>query len=322
MSPQSLDDAQSPSETRWVLYTSGTTGTPKAIAHTLASLSRTVSKGASQVLTWGLTYDPNRMAGIQVILQSLVGGGQLVAAPPDQPLARRLEFFAAHSVDAISATPSVWRQLLQLPVSRELQLQQITLGGEIADQRILDALAGQYPNARIVHVFASTETGAAFSVRDGRAGFPLDYLHEAPRGIRLEIRDQVLFVHSPGASVAGEDGFASTGDIVEVIDDRVLFRGRASGVVNIGGSNVWPETVEELLRTHPDVAEAVVTSKHNSMTGNVLVATVTLHAEADADGAVKRLRSWVRERAPRTHVPATVTVVDEISVSATGKVVR
>jgi acyl-coenzyme A synthetase/AMP-(fatty) acid ligase len=310
--------------TRWVLYTSGTTGTPKPIAHTLASLSRTVVRDGADVssMVWGLLYDPNRMAGIQVVLQSLLSGARLVAPPLTDPLGQRIAALAAGGVDALSATPTLWRRILQLPNSADLALRQITLGGEIADQPVLDALRHRYPTARIVHVFASTETGAAFSVSDGRAGFPVSYLRDAPRGIALEIRDGILHVHSPGASAAGPDGFASTGDIVEIVDDRVVFRGRASGVVNVGGANVWPEEVEQLLRSHPAVADAVVTATPNPLAGNLLVARVVAAPDAERAGLGKLLRAFVREHAPSTHVPATVKVVDELETSAAGKVVR
>jgi acyl-coenzyme A synthetase/AMP-(fatty) acid ligase len=310
--------------TRWVLYTSGTTGIPKPVAHTLASLSRTVVRDGNDVssMVWGLLYDPNRMAGIQVVLQSLLSGARLVAPALSDPLGQRIAALAAGGVDALSATPTLWRRILQLPGSAELELRQITLGGEIADQPVLDALRHRYPHARIVHVFASTETGAAFSVSDGRAGFPVSYLRDAPRGISLEIREGILYVHSPGASVAGPDGFASTGDIVEIVDDRVVFRGRASGVVNVGGANVWPEEVEQLLRSHPDVADAVVTATPNPLAGNLLVARVVAAPDAETAGLGKTLRSFVRDRAPSTHVPATVKVVDQLETSASGKAVR
>jgi acyl-coenzyme A synthetase/AMP-(fatty) acid ligase len=309
--------------TRWVLYTSGTTGEPKPIAHTLASLSRTVvSDGDVSSMVWGLLYDPNRMAGIQVVLQSVLSGARLVAPSLTDPLSQRIAALAAGGVDALSATPTLWRRILQLPNSAELALRQITLGGEIADQPVLDALRHRYPTARIVHVFASTETGAAFSVSDGRAGFPVSYLRDAPRGIALEIRDGILHVHSPGASASGPDGFASTGDIVEIVDDRVVFRGRASGVVNVGGANVWPEEVEELLRSHPAVTDAVVTATPNPLAGNLLVARVVATPDAERAGLGKLLRSFVREHAPSTHVPATIKVVDELETSAAGKVVR
>lgn len=308
--------------TRWVLYTSGTTGEPKAISHSLQSLTRTAATGPGHHLVWGLLYDPNRMAGIQVILQGLLSGASVIAPSLHEPLAARVSAFLDADVNALSATPSLWRQILQLPAAAALPLRQITLGGEIADQRVLDALASAYPTARIVHVFASTETGAAFSVRDGREGFPVAYLHEPPRGVRLEIRESILHVHAPGASAAGDDGFASTGDIVEIAGDRVMFRGRASGVVNVGGANVWPEEVESILRQHPDVVEAVVTAKPNPMVGNVLVARVLLAPDANREGCAKRLRAWVRGQAPGTHVPASIHIDDDLELSAAGKVTR
>ncbi|MEQ9164203.1 MAG: AMP-binding protein, partial [Ilumatobacter fluminis] len=273
-------------------------------------------------MVWGLLYDPNRMAGLQVLLQALTTRSSLVIPDLHAPLTARLDTLVQGGVTALSATPSLWRQMLQAPQSTELGLRQITLGGEIADQRILDALAARFPDARIVHVFASTETGAAFSVRDGRAGFPVDFLDDAPKGIELDIRDGVLHVFSPGVSTAGPDGFASTGDRVDVVDDRVVFLGRDSGVVNIGGNNVWPEVVETMLREHDDVNDAVVTARPNPLMGNVLVATVELRPGVAADGMPKQLRSWVRDRAPRTHVPATVDIVERLEISSTGKVIR
>lgn len=308
--------------TRWVLFTSGTTGEPKPIVHTRNTLSRTVVTRPDPSVVWGLMYDPNRMAGLQVLLQASSTRSALVAPDLHAGLSERIDALVEGGVTALSSTPSLWRQILQVPRSADLDLKQITLGGEIADQRILDALAARYPAARIVHVFASTETGAAFSVRDGRAGFPSSFLEQAPKGIRLEVRDGVLHVFSPGVSTAGPDGFASTGDRVEVVDDRIVFLGRDSGVVNIGGNNVWPEVVETMLREHADVNDAVVTARPNPLMGNVLVATVELRPGVAADGMPKQLRSWVRGRAPRTHVPATVDIVERLEIASTGKVIR
>ena len=310
-------------ETVWTVYTSGTTGTPKPIHHTIRSLSRTVVLSSTAAEhRWGLLYDPNRMAGLQVILQAMRTRSDLVAPDQHLPLRQRVMELVEADVTALSATPTIWRQILQMREAVGWGLRQITLGGEIADQKVLTALASAFPEARIVHVFASTETGAAFSVRDGRAGFPVAYLDDPPRGIELQIRDDILHVHSPGVSAAGPDGFASTGDRVEIVDDRVLFRGRASGVVNVGGSNVWPEEVEAMLRTHPEVVEAVVTAKENPLSGNVLIASVVPAPDADLDRLGKRVRSWLRERVPATHVPAMVKILESVEMSSAGKVQR
>ncbi len=308
--------------TSWTLYTSGTTGTPKAIVHTLDSLSRTVAPGAGTDWIWGLLYDPNRMAGLQVLLQAWRSGAAIVAAQPGASLSERLQELVDGGVSAMSATPTLWRQILQSPISNQLNLRQITLGGEIADQPVLDALAARFPDARIVHVFAATETGAAFSVSDRRAGFPRSFLDDGYKGIKLRIVDGVLEVWSPGVDLADDDGFVSTGDCVELTDDRVYFRGRGTGVVNIGGVSVWPEQVEEILRQHPEVVEATVTSRANPMSGNILVASVRLVDDADRNGAGRRIRKWVRTRCPSYQVPASITVVDDIKISHTGKAQR
>ena len=309
-------------DTEWMVYTSGTTGEPKSISHRRAGLTRTaVRTNRTAELVWGMLYDPNRMAGLQVLVQALDSGAHVVVPRPDATLTERLDFLASHDVTAMSATPTMWRLILHQD-HPGLALRQITLGGEIADQTTLDALAERFPNARIVHVFASTETGAAFSVVDGRAGFPAAYLEDPPRGIRLAIRDDVLHVHCPNTGAAGSDGFASTGDVVEIVDDRVLFRGRASGVVNVGGANVWPEQVEVALRSHPDVDDAMVTARPNPVSGQILVASIVPASNVDEVGLSKRVRRWARSRLPNTHVPAMIKVVHRLDVSPTGKTVR
>jgi acyl-coenzyme A synthetase/AMP-(fatty) acid ligase len=308
--------------TAWILYTSGTTGTPKSIRHTIESLSRTISNSKHVAeLTWGVLYDPNRMAGIQVILQSLASLTSVVAPNPYESLQQRVAFLRSHGVDALSATPTLWRQILQVADVDGWNLRQITLGGEISDQKILDALSSQFPESRIAHIFASTETGAAFAVVDRRAGFPVSYLTDAPRGVKLEIRENVLYVCSPLVSGAPADGFVSTEDEIEIVDDRCLFLGRKSGMVNIGGAKVWPEAVERILRTHPQVIDAAVQAKANPFSGAILTAKVVACEGAPEDFS-KQLRIWMKSNSPIHFVPATIQVVDSLEISQAGKVNR
>ncbi|MGE0878846.1 MAG: AMP-binding protein [Acidimicrobiia bacterium] len=309
--------------TSWTLLTSGTTGTPKEIDHSLSSLSRRVRVRTERApLRWGLVYEANRMAGTQVVLQAMAEGAPLFDATGFVRTTDKVAWMVEHGVEALSATPAMWRQILQVPASSALPLRQITLGGEIADQSVLHALARRYPDARVTHVFASTETGSAFGVSDGKEGFPLSYLDNPPHGVRLDVRDGILQVYAPGSSAAGDDGFASTGDVVEIVGDRVLFRGRESGAVNVGGAKVWPEEVEAALRTHPDVAEALVSGRRNPISGWILTAAVVPSASADSTSLPSRLRHHCAGILPTTHVPAVIKVVTELAVTPTGKVTR
>src|SRR5690606_28394717 len=91
---------------------------------------------------------------------------------------QRFNLMLQHSVNAVSATPSLWRQLMMTAQLSTLPLQQITLGGEIADQPLLDTLAALFPTARLLHIYASTEAGVGFAVADKRAGFPASWLNQ------------------------------------------------------------------------------------------------------------------------------------------------
>jgi acyl-coenzyme A synthetase/AMP-(fatty) acid ligase len=310
--------------TRWHLYTSGTTGVPKSVSHSLDSLARTVPRSAPDgpAYSWGLLYAPTSMAGVQVLLHSLGGRGRLLDATRLPRIIDRVDWLATRGVDALSATPTLWRQILQCPGASRLRLRQITLGGEIADQPLLDTLRRAQPDARVTHVFASTETGAAFSVSDGLAGFPRRYLTDPPGGIRLDVRDGVLFVEAPQSSYAGPDGFASTGDVVTVTDNRVYFQGRGSGVANVAGVKVWPERVEAVLRQHPQVEDAVVLVRRNAFSGSVLTAKVVPVPGAEVSSLPARLRAYCAERLESAAVPASVAVVPALTLSATGKVGR
>ncbi len=182
LGPSPAPAAAGGEETRWLMTTSGTTGIPKIVPHTLGSLARSVVRLPAPLApvwglpVWGLVYDPTRFAGLQVVLQALLGGGRLAAIDTHAPVPAQVAALAAAGVTHLSATPTLWRRLLMAPGHRELGLVQATLGGEIADQAVLDALRAAYPAARVTHIYASTEAGVGFSVTDGRAGFPRAFL--------------------------------------------------------------------------------------------------------------------------------------------------
>lgn len=306
--------------TKWAIFTSGTTGEPKPVLHTLESLSSSVrpSDGSRR---WGLVYDPHRLAGLAVVLQALESESILVEARTGT-MGDRVQLMKSAGVTALSATPTFWRQILQTGRTSGWQLERITLGGEVSDQRTLDSLAAEFPAARITHIFAATETGVAFAVGDGREGFPRSYLSSPPRGVRLSIREGILWVHSPSSSVAGADGFVSTDDSVEVRGDRVVFLGRSSGMVNVGGSNVFPEQVENILREHPLIADAVVFARRNPFSGHILLAKVTLVRTAVLEVEPREVRAWIASRLPKHMVPAQIEIVDELQSSSNWKAVR
>lgn len=316
--------------TTWLLTTSGTTGTPKIVPHTLKSLTRSVFRFTPKdAPNWGLLYDPTRFAGLQVTLQALVGGGRLLAVDTHEPIAAQIAALAAMGCTHLSATPTLWRRVLMVPDHKALSLRQITLGGEIADQAVIDALRAAYPAARVTHIYASTEAGVGFSVNDGRAGFPADYLALAPGGVKLKIVDDILWLRPPlGPSVASPEiavdaeGYIRSGDLIEAAGDRLQFLGREGGLINVGGVKIYPETVEDAVKSVPGVALVQVSSKKNPITGTLVLAEVQLNPGADPAATKQAILDTCRARLVREAVPAIVRFVEGFEINAAGKLVR
>jgi acyl-CoA synthetase (AMP-forming)/AMP-acid ligase II len=138
-------------------------------------------------LSGGCLYNLRRFAGLQVLLQAWLGGTPLVLAEDHTELPIVLKRVAAAGCNALSATPSMWRKMSMRPEFDALALRQITLGGEMVDQPVLDMLKKRFPEARITHIYASTEAGGGFAVRDGLAGFPQILFNQPIDGVELRL---------------------------------------------------------------------------------------------------------------------------------------
>lgn len=321
-------DVAPPSQTRvtrWAMTSSGTTGKPKVTFHSLAELAGTVRKSPAQTCAiWGLLYEPSRFAAIQVILQALLSGAHLLLPDAAHTLSERIAWLAHQGCTHLSATPSLWRQMLMLPIAAGLPLRQITIGGEVADDRLLRELGKAYPEAQRTHVYASTEAGVVFSVRDGKEGFPLELLHCAS-GPKLKIVDEMLWIKPAGGATNlvaryDDEGYLATGDRVEIVADRVLFRGRQDAVVKIGGSNVDLAQVERVVRAHAAVLNCQVKARPNPLLGRIVTVSVVHDAgQCSAEELKADLRVWCRNQLPREAHPATISVVDDVSLAPSGK---
>ncbi len=324
--------------TEWVLLTSGTTGVPKMVAHSVAGLTAALAPSASaEPVVWGTFYDIRRYGGLQIFLRAVLGGASLVLSSAGEPVAEHLARLARHGVTHLSGTPSHWRRALMSPEIGRIAPRYVRLSGEIADQAILDALRAAFPRADIGHAYASTEAGVVFAVDDGRAGFPARFLNGARNGVEIKIVDGCLRIRSPGAAlryVGGAktaalhdgDGFVDSGDMVERQGDRYVFVGRQGGIINVGGLKVHPEEVEAVINRHPRVRMSLVRAKRSPFTGALVVADIVLTAPAAAAGNEAELRDDIlklcRGALPRHKVPAAISFVPALAVAATGKLAR
>lgn len=308
-------------DTEWVLLTSGTTGAPKLVLHTVASLNSALVREPRPLepLVWGTFYDIRRYGGLQIFFRAL-RVGSLVLSSPGESTPEFLSRAGSLGVTHISGTPSHWRSALMSGATGRISPRYVRLSGEIADQAILDNLRVTYPNAQIAHAFATTEAGVAFEVGDGLAGFPASLVGTAAAAVagegtgtrasagsnpgaesdvELQITsDATLRIRSPGnairylgegaPSLKAPDGFVNTGDRVELREGRYYFVGRSGGIINVGGLKVHPEEIEAVINSHPWVRMSLVRARRSPITGALVAADVVVSDRVGVGGRGER----------------------------------
>lgn len=314
-----------------LVLTTGTTGLPRGVRHDwtrqVATIVRAARDGSGQA--WLLAYGPQQFAGLQVLLHVLGSGATLVAPPVRRPLAV-LDAIHEHGVDHISATPTFWRFLLaelRADSRPSPALVQVTLGGEAAAASLLADLHASFPDARISHVYAGSEFGSTGSVRDGRDGLPAALLDRGDGEVAIRIVEGELWVRSTAAMLGyygeadlPEDQWWPTGDLVEIEGDRIMFRGRKSEVINVGGTKVHPLPIEERIARVAGVRAVRVYGRPNPLVGAVVAADVVPEGEVDEGRLKDAVRSACTDL-PRPWQPRVVQVVAELAMIQ-GKIVR
>lgn len=320
---------ESTTDTQWLIATSGTTGRPKFVVSNLGSLAGRVpfsNSFSTKPPRWALLYEPTRFAGVQVLLRSLLSGDVLVVPDLSVPLDEQIEFLIGAGVTHASATPTLWRKILMSNLGRSLALKQVVLGGEAADQTVLDSLSRTFKGARVTHVYASTEAGLGLWSSDGQAGFPLTYLDAEFDGVSVKIDQGRLFLRSDRAAsryvddeIPARDGWVDTGDLVEIQGSRFYVVGRANNTINVGGNKVLPEKVRQVLLASGFVTDAVVFGRPNPFTGFLVAAKAKPVPGLNVIGAAERLKAYCGAHLEPYEIPRIVNWVEEIKTGPTGK---
>lgn len=310
-----------------LVLTSGTTGEPKCARYEWRDLlSQVQHRAPTTAETWLLAYRLNHFAGIQMLMHVIVHGSQMVI-PESSKVIHAIEALRRHSITHISSTPTFWRfALANLKESDgDLGLQHITLGSEAVSGDILNRLRDRFPNARIVHIYASTEAGSCVSVSDGKPGLPASVLNrDSDHATQFLIHDDELHVKTRHGmrgyvglaqhhSIAGE-GWLATGDLVKLENERILFLGRRSETINVGGTKVHPLEIEAVISALPQVKLVRVYGQENPVVGEIVAVDVipqNNYSDRDVEESIREACT-VFGRAMR---PRLINVVSEIATN-------
>jgi O-succinylbenzoic acid--CoA ligase len=306
--------------------TSGSSGEPKDVmlsaralrASATATLRRIGGPGQ-----WILALPAHYVAGLQVIVRSILGGTSPVVLGDHDDLPAAT---AALSGDRryLAIVPTQLHRWLAEDAALDAlgQFDVVLLGGARASER--DVAAARAAGVRIVTTYGMSETcgGCVYD------GLPLDGVAVAVgAGGRIRIAGPVLFdgyANRPDLTAAAlDDGWLTTPDVGEFDDDglvRVL--GRADDVVVSGGVNVPVATVEAIVQSLPGVASCVVIGRPDAEWGEVVCAVVEPARDSDPGITLDRIREAVSSRHPREWAPRELVLAAALPLLESGKVDR
>jgi len=341
------------------LFTSGTTGAPKAailrhdnlMSYILGSVD---FMGAEADDASIVTVPPYHVAGISAVLSSVYAGRRMVQLPAFDP-ADWLALAARHRVSNGFLVPTMLQRIVEhlgdtrpdLPALRAL-----AYGGGRMPPAIVERAMALLPHVDFTNAYGLTETSSTIALLDpddhraaSAASDPalrarLGSVGRALPMVEIAIRDEagvplpageagLVFVR--GDQVAGEyhglgslldgDGWFATRDRGWLDDAGYLFLdGRADDVIVRGGENISPGEIEAVLAEHPDVRDVAVVAVPDEQWGEGVGAAVVLCAGSAV--RAEALQALVRARLRSSRVPQLVRFVDALPYNETGKLLR
>ncbi len=290
-----------------VLFSTGTTGRPKAILHDLTLFLKRFETPRPTLRTINfLLFD--HIGGINTLLHTLFNKG-VVIAPEFRTVDSILEICRDYDVEVLPTTPTFLRMMLisgAVPSKVPTCLKVITYGTERMDQPTIDELCRLLPQVDFRQTFGMSELGIVRVKSEGRDSL---YMKIGGEGVETRVVGGVLQIRSNSRMIGylnasspfDAEGWYDTKDVVDVKGDYYKVTGRISDVINVGGLKFMASEVERVALAFPNVSLVKATSKQNPITGQ----HVELLVQPTTDGELDKesLMAFLKEKLQSHMVP-------------------
>ncbi len=314
-----------------ILFSSGTTGKPKAMVHDLERLVETYrdKRGKSLNLLVFLLFD--HIGGLNTLFNSLSMGTTLVI-PENRESDHICRLIETWQVHVLPASPTFLNLLVMSDAYKHYDLsslKMITYGTEAMPESLLHRLKELFPRVRLLQTFGTSETGIA-RVKSKSSTSTLIKIEDPNLQYKvvdgelwLKSKTRVLgYLNAPMDNFTG-DGWYKTGDLVEEAADGYLgIIGRNSDVINVGGEKVLPVEVESLIMQMEEIVDCLVYGESNPITGQTAAAEVIVKEGVDTSSIAKKVRLFCKGRIARYKIPVKIRAVSQLNVGSRHKKIR
>jgi 2-furoate---CoA ligase len=352
-----LPPAPSETDIGLMLYTSGTTGTPKGVprshrAEHSAAVAHLIQTGQPTGAVSLGTMPLFHTMGVRSLLASIVGAGTWV------PQAKfdadeSMQLILDHQIDTLYLVPTIYWSLLQTGrLDQARSVRRLAYAGAPMTPTLAEQLVAAVQPDRFVNHFGSTEIytftigpdGARKPGCAGRAGVfarvrlvdpdpqasPDQLVGPGEQGqVAISMQSPEAFAgywNRPDADAKSiRDGWYFTGDLATEDEDADLWvSGRVDDMINSGGENLYPGEIEDALARCPHLHQVIVAGTPHDKWGSAVTAFVVARPGTDPHRALDDIQAWVRTESglPSLKRPKRVVVVDKIPTSAVGKILR
>ena len=313
-----IENLRQKSHAGLILFSTGTTGRPKAILHDMTLfLERFQTPRPTLKMINFLLFD--HIGGINTLLHTIFNRG-VVVAPIDRNVDSILKTCAKYKVEVLPTTPTFLRLMLlsgSVPSKIPNCLKIITYGTERMAQSTLDALCKLLPNIDFRQTYGMSELGIVRVKSKARNSL---YMKIGGEGVETKIDNKVLQIRSKtrmlgylnAESPFDKNGWYDTKDIVEESDGYIKITGRTGDVINVGGLKFMASEVERIALMHPDVGLVKAYAKNNPLTGQHV--EILINSINQNKISIEIIKEHFKAHLPPHMVPKRI-IFDEMKIS-------
>jgi long-chain acyl-CoA synthetase len=311
-----------------VLFTSGTSGVPKAAVHEFSKLLEKFKtpRGALKTVNF-LMFD--HWGGLNTLFHTLSNAGVVLTIKDRSPDAI-CAFIEKHKIELLPASPTFFKLMIMSDayLNYDLQsLKRITYGTEPMPETILKRLKHIFPDIKLQQTYGLIELGVLRSKSKSDDSL---WVKVGGDGYNLRVIDNILQIKADSAMLGylnaespfTEDGWFITGDNVEVDGEYIKILGRKSELINVGGEKVYPQEVENIILEMENILDVTVYGEKNAITGNIVCATVCLNQPEEKKIVVKKIKKFCRERMSSYMIPVKISIMENAQYNTRFKKIR